>query len=325
MRWLTLLLFAAALPACNCTGETPDSQHKDSGSSCSCPDAQTCAPVTGACVAALEEGALCEQAPDGGVAEGACVDGLACGYVGSAKRCSRECTKANEPALCGATRTCLARPNTAGSTSGYCAATSSEGGECDDAKLTKCAGKTLVCLSPASSTAGHCYRYCDSTLSDPNPNCAASASCADLFPGDTSGVCVVPVGHYPTACDYSTMKFCARTEVCARYSYESPLGFCHLRCEKGADCSGGQECAEPSTGLKICVSPVARCTEYDPARCQGCEPRLDQYCGPADICVTLPGGDGGSVTACKQDCTGGGACAYGLCQPLQGTTRSVCL
>jgi len=325
---LALGLSALLLPSCHCGSVGPE-DDLDSGlpPSCGCPDAQICGPA-GTCVPALTEGMLCAVSPDGGAVVGACLRDLSCGYVGDGQeRCSVDCTSVTEASLCGTGRTCFARPKSP-STEGYCGTSSGLGATCGAEALAFCSAKDemLLCLSPSGESGGACYLECDPTSPDPNPTCAANASCSQLFADQTVGVCVVPVGHYPASCDYAKMGFCARGELCIRPDDTKTAGYCHLTCGKPQDCPAGQTCTSPSVGLSICAAPVARC-DVDPSLapdaggCPRCSPDEDQYCGPEDVCVRM-----GDVPVCKQDCTGGGkTCASGTCQKLQGSDRSACL
>lgn len=318
-----LLLALGPAAACNCGAVSPNIPGADAGTppECSpaCATGMACDPATLTCVPALLEGALCGTVADGGVVEGVCAPGLSCGPVGSQKRCSKDCSAADAAKICGEARKCFARPGGSAAT-GYCGSAATEGQPCADSQLVKCTGDALVCVNAGGETAGRCFHYCDPRVADPNPECAPGTSCANLFPDDPAkGVCVVPVARYPARCDYSTLAFCGRNEACVRPT-EEPWGYCHTRCASPSDCTGGESCAQPTTGLSICVAPVARCVGAATAGCAACSAADDRYCGAEDLCVRL-GGD----TVCKQDCTGGKACAAGACKPVVGTERSVCL
>jgi len=329
--WL-LLAAGLALGGCNCS-EPVDELYPDASAvrcELSCDAGSTCVAVTGpgadaslACVPTLREGQVCGEAAGGSPVEGVCESGLSCGPVGALERCSRDCTAADAAEVCGAARQCFARPGGAGG-AGFCGTAAGKGQACGDAELRKCTGSSLVCLNAGGDTLGKCFRLCDSTAADPNPACEAGESCADLFPDDPAlGVCVVPVAGYPARCDYATLDYCGRGEAGVRPG-EGSWGYCHDRCGTSADCAGGQQCASPSAGLQICVSPVARCDGSDPSACPECAAASDEYCGPGDICVRLAK-ETVEYLVCKQDCTATKTCARGTCSALTGTDRFACL
>ncbi|MGC4115708.1 MAG: hypothetical protein QM765_14120 [Myxococcales bacterium] len=327
-RTLLGLALAAGLvfSGCNC-GEPVDNPAADASlPKCDpvCGDGQVCEASSLTCVKALHEGQVCEKDATGNTVEGACDTGLVCGLVGTLKRCSKDCTFTDAPKICGSARQCFSRPGGTSSSRGFCATAAAKGQACGDIELLKCVGANLTCINAGGDELGKCFLICDATTPDPNPDCATGESCADLFPDDpTRGACLVPAASYPAKCDYATLTYCGRGEACVRPGEDS-WGYCHDRCGTSADCSGGQVCATPSTGLKICVDAVARCDAADPATCAECTADKDEYCGPEDICVRLSGG-ATEYPVCKQDCTGAKACAKGTCSPLTGTDRSACL
>lgn len=324
---LTACLGAAlAMPGCNCGEHTEPATSDASVPTCDppCGDGLTCEASTLTCVKALHEGQVCEKDAAGNAVEGACVAGLSCGLVGTLKRCSKDCTSTDYQKVCGSARQCFNRPGTTGSSGGFCATAAAEGQSCGDVELLKCVGKDLVCINGGGDTLGQCFKLCDPTSADPNPACATGQSCSDLFPDDpTRGVCLVPVAGYPEKCDYATLAYCGRGEACVRPGDDS-WGYCHDRCSAPGDCTGGQVCSSPSTGLNICVAAVARCAGSDPKGCPACAAAQDAYCGPDDICVRLTK-DAVEYVVCKQDCTATKTCAAGTCTALTGTARFACL
>ncbi|HEY3448530.1 MAG TPA: hypothetical protein VGK67_19395 [Myxococcales bacterium] len=329
MRSYTAILVAvlfALLSGCNCGVPVESSVQDASVPACDpgCQAGFTCEAASLTCVKALREGQVCEKDAEGKPVEGACEQGLACGVVGTLKRCSKDCTSADGARICGAARQCFSRPGGSGSSNGFCGTAAAEGQPCGDIELLKCTGGSLVCINAGGDTLGQCFKVCDPTTADPNPDCAQGQSCADLFPSDpTRGVCLVPAGSFPTKCDYATLAYCGRGEACVRPGDES-WGYCHDRCSAPADCTGGLVCATPSTGLEICVAAVARCEGADPSTCAECTATKDEYCGPEDVCVRLTQAST-EYLVCKQDCTATKTCAKGACSALTGTDRFACL
>jgi hypothetical protein len=281
-----------------------------------CPEGKVCDPGEGICVNALPVAAACGALPDGGAVEGLCAAGLSCVDVGGgAQRCARDCS---EKEGCTEGRTCYARVGAQAGPFGFCASQARAGELCDATALVFCGGDNLTCVAPSvGKTAGRCFKYCDPRTPDPNPECTAGESCADVFQEDPArGICVAPAGTYPKQCNHASFAFCGRGQTCVRPTAQ-PFGYCHPRCAAGS-CPPGERCLAP--GVSFCAAPVARC-EPGGSACSRCAAEEDRYCAPEDFCVLL-----GQARVCKADCSVGQACPEGTeCKLLGSSGSSICL